>query len=106
MRASVKDASNQKRWRRRCALLSTAAVAALPAISSAANLYWDVNGATAGGASTTTATGSWSSTNTNWSTDPLGAVATTVWGGAGNTAVFAAGTNVTGSYTVTVVGTQ
>jgi len=71
---------------------------------SAAESYWDVDGATpgAGGASPA---GTWdASTTANWSSDSTGASAATMWP-AGGQAVFAAGTNATGNYTVTVNGT-
>ncbi len=66
--------------------------------------YWDINGSTsgAGGASPN---GTWSSSATNWSSSANGNVATGAWT-PGNLAVFSAGTNATGNYTVTVSGTQ
>lgn len=67
-----------------------------------ANWFWDSNGTTAGAG--TTPTGTWG-TSTFWSTNSGGTVATTAWT-AGNTAVFAAGTDASGAYTVTVSGTQ
>ena len=91
-----------------------AAIAAAPALASAlfgahaagaTTLYWDINRATPDGSSTTTATGTWNATNSNWSTDLTGSVATGVWT-PGAIADFSAGTSVTGSYTVTVSGTQ
>ncbi|WP_338289937.1 autotransporter-associated beta strand repeat-containing protein [Luteolibacter sp. LG18] len=68
----------------------------------AANLYWDGNDTTTGAGATPT--GTWGS-STFWSTDSTGATATTGWID-GNTAVFSAGTDGTGTYTVTVTGTQ
>jgi autotransporter-associated beta strand protein len=67
--------------------------------------YWDVNGATPGGSSLTTASGTWSTTDANWSTSVNGDVATQVWN-SGDIAVFSAGTGVTGASTITVVDTQ
>lgn len=72
-----------------------------PTLRAQTMVYWDQNGATTGAG--TTPTGS-------WSTAP-------VWGGStgfgtpspwisGNIAVFSAGTDATGTYTVTVSGTQ
>src|SRR5205823_11822241 len=81
------------------------AIAALSRGAGAANLYWDVNGASTGGSNTTTAAGTWSGTTTFWSTDSAGLAATGIWT-TGSTAVFSAGGGVTGSYTVTVAGTQ
>ena len=68
-------------------------------------LYWDINGsaAEAGGA---TPSGTWrtsGTSNTNWSTNVGGDVATANWTN-GNIAVFSAGTDATGSYSVTVAG--
>jgi len=68
----------------------------------AGTLYWDTNGTTAGTA--TSSTGTWG-TNNYWSTSSDGTIATGAWT-AGETAVFAAGINGTGYYTVTVSGTQ
>jgi fibronectin-binding autotransporter adhesin len=70
----------------------------------AADWYWDSDGNIAGASSDTTAAGTWGS-DTFWSTSSLGDEATTAWT-AGNTAVFAAGTDATGTYAVTVSGTQ
>jgi fibronectin-binding autotransporter adhesin len=67
--------------------------------------YWDINGATAG-AGGATPTGTWDTSTSNWTTDPTGSSATATWGGAANTAVFSAGTDATGAYTVTISGTQ
>lgn len=67
-------------------------------------VYWDRNGNTtgAGGASPS---GTWvnnnSDPNRNWSTSSAGTAATARWDD-GNYAVFSAGTDATGSYTVTV----
>src|SRR4051812_38328606 len=47
--------------------------------ASAAVSYWDINGA-AGGAGGATPAGTWDTgTTANWSADPQGTVATTVW---------------------------
>jgi len=73
--------------------------------SQAGDLYWDTNGATAGSSGGATAAGTWNAANTNWSTDPTGSIATGAWQ-PGEVAVFSAGTNATGGYTVTVSGTQ
>lgn len=66
-------------------------------------LYWDLNGATAG--SGVTPTGIWDTTTANWSASAAGTVATTLYAPA-SVAVFSAGTDAAGSYTVTVSGTQ
>lgn len=78
--------------------------AAIPASLTAAPFYWDINGP-ATGAGGVSPSGTWDAAATNWSTDPNGEIATEVWA-AGNTAVFAAGTDATGPYTVTITGTQ
>jgi autotransporter-associated beta strand protein len=64
--------------------------------------YWDLNGATAGAG--TAPAGTWNSTSTNWSSSSGGTVVTGPW--AEQNAIFSAGTDSTGSYTVSVSGTQ
>lgn len=72
---------------------------------SGAMLYWDLNGATAGSGGPSPA-GTWDGATANWSTSSAGTAAPGVWTGAGKTAVFSAGTDATGSYAITVSGTQ
>src|SRR5882672_376770 len=60
-------------------------------------LYWDTNGATAGSSG---ANGTWGTSNF-WSTNSAGTAATAGFT-SGRDAVFSAGTNATGSYTVTI----
>ena len=72
-------------------------------------LYWDTNGAAPGSSAGTTAPGIWdTTTSANWTTDAAGTTATSTWSaiGSGNQpdVIFAAGTNATGAYTVTVNG--
>ena len=67
-------------------------------------LHWDIDGATAG-AGGATPSGTWDGATSNWSTDATGSSGTSTWG-ADNVAVFSAGNDATGSYTVTVDGTQ
>jgi fibronectin-binding autotransporter adhesin len=67
-------------------------------------LYWDTNGTSVGATNTTTAAGTWG-TNNYWTTDPAGLIATRSWISASD-AVFSAGSNATGSFTVTVSGSQ
>jgi len=90
-------------------ILCVVAVLGLVAVqpAQAAILYWDTNGATAGACpSGNTAPGTWdSNTTANWTTSSAGTVATQTYGGVTNQAIFAAGTDATGSYTVTVSGT-
>ncbi|MFZ9938622.1 MAG: beta strand repeat-containing protein, partial [Luteolibacter sp.] len=67
---------------------------------------WDTNGTDAGASDGITAAGTWGG-NTNWNTDHIGGSGGSLadWA-AGNKAVFAAGTNATGSYAVAVDGTR
>ena len=66
----------------------------------AQTVYWDTNGDTGGSGNTG---GAWNS-GTNWTTDALGELATQAWVD-GNAAVFSAGADGTGSWTVTIDGT-
>jgi autotransporter-associated beta strand protein len=70
----------------------------------AADAYWDVNGAGEGGSDLDVAPGTWGTDNF-WSTSDTGGAATGAWV-ADDVAVFSAGTDVTGTYSVTVSGTQ
>lgn len=85
-------------------LATSVAVLLLGAISAkpATVLYWDTNGPTSGSGN---ANGTWDGTTADWSTDAAGALATQAWQ-AGDIADFAAGTDFTGTRTVTVSGTQ
>ncbi|WP_265592577.1 autotransporter-associated beta strand repeat-containing protein [Verrucomicrobium sp. BvORR034] len=73
--------------------------------SFAAPLYWDLNGDVAGSGSATP-TGVWDLTTQNWNATATGDLTLpSVWANTGtDTAVFAAGTDATGSYEVTVNG--
>src|SRR5678816_2092011 len=89
--------------RTRGRLVLAGAVAATLGLTSASHaattVYWDSDGNAAGGSANTVATGTWGTGN----------VATTAWdldASGDDTAVFSAGTDVTGNYTVTVTGTQ
>ena len=73
-------------------------------------VYWDIDGSTpgAGGA---TPSGTWSGTAANWSPSADGDAATAAWvsgtgAGDGNVAFFSAGSDATGSFTVTLDGTS
>ena len=74
------------------------------ACSAQATFYWDLNGATAG-AGGPSPTGTWDTASLNWNATASGASATQVWGD-NNEAVFSAGTDATGPFTVTVTGTR
>jgi autotransporter-associated beta strand protein len=68
--------------------------------------YWDLNGTTtgAGGADGDKPSGIWN-TDANWNAAFTGTGPLAPWAD-GNKAVFAAGTNATGAYTVTIDGTR
>jgi autotransporter-associated beta strand protein len=80
------------------------ALLGLSALPASGDLYWDVNGANFGGSNTPTALGIWG-VNSFWSSSADGDMATMPWTD-GENAIFSAGTNVTGAYTVTVSGIQ
>ena len=67
----------------------------------AQTVYWDTNGSTAGAGATPT--GSWDTTGSNkvWTSNSAGTSTTSKWIN-NSDAVFSAGTDATGSYTVTV----
>lgn len=65
-------------------------------------LFWDTNGVTPG-AGGVAPSGSWA--DANWSADLLGESATAAWA-AGSTAVFSAGDDATGTFTVALDGTH
>jgi len=66
--------------------------------------YWDIDGATAD-AGGPTPSGTWDTGKTaNWTTDPGGASAGTTWAD-GEDAVFSAGTDATGTFTITLDST-
>jgi autotransporter-associated beta strand protein len=69
----------------------------------AQSLYWDIDGPTSG-AGGATPSGTWDA-SALWTSDAAGGAAAVPWNAA-NRAVFSAGTNATGAYTVTVSGTQ
>lgn len=70
----------------------------------ATDYFWDLNGNTTGSGVGTT-TGTWDGTTANWNDLLDGMNTPGVWS-PGNVAVFAAGTDSTGTYAVTVSGTQ
>ena len=94
------------------AISAAATLAGMQQVAHAQNLWWDLNGtsAGAGGAGAgSILTGAWDNTATNWNTDAAGgnAGAVSAWPAApGGTANFSAGGAGTGAFTVTVSGTQ
>src|SRR5436190_22064445 len=86
--------------RQRLIAVALAAWTIGPRISPAADRYWDLNGTTAGTGSSFPG-GTWNLTNTFWNTVANGTGSTIAWVN-GNTAVFAAGSDATSFYTVTV----
>lgn len=80
------------------------ALLALPVVADA-QLYWDIDTGNVVGAGSTTPSGIWSVSAAHWNSDSTGAGVPTIWS-PGSTAIFAAGSNATGEYTVTVSGTQ
>src|SRR5690348_9268383 len=66
--------------------------------------YWDINGSTAG-AGGPAPTGTWNTTDPNFTTDVGGTAATVAYGTARSIVAFSAGADATDSYTVSVAGT-
>jgi len=74
-------------------------------VSLGATFFWDTNGATAGSTDfDPNADGNWNtSLDLNWTTDSAGTPSPTfAWSGTNNTAVFSAGTDATGTSTITI----
>lgn len=98
-----------KKWTSRAFRLSVAAAAALPMRASADLLYWDTNQGTANAG--TTASGTWDGTDpglhVNWNTELSGTGGTSrSLTTASDDLIFSSGTGLTGTSTVTLVGTQ
>ncbi|MFN7139985.1 MAG: beta strand repeat-containing protein, partial [Limisphaerales bacterium] len=83
-------------------ILAACALLACATTSKAQLLYWDRNGDSAGAG---TPTGTWDAATANWTLDEDGLDLTQAWV-PGATAVFSAGSNATGPFTVTVSGTR
>lgn len=79
----------------------------LATVASAQTLYWDTNGKTTG-AGGTAPTGIWTTANSdkNWNTTAAGTTTNPAAWTSGADAVFSAGTDATGAYSVTVSGMQ
>ncbi len=75
------------------------------AATQAQTLYWDIDVISRAGAGGATPTGIWNAGTNVWNTDSTGVGLPGVWT-PGAKAVFGAGTNATGAYTVAVIGTQ
>ncbi len=71
----------------------------------AASSFWDIDGITTAGAGGASPAGTWDGVALNWSPDFTGASASGLWT-PGDTAIFSAGTDAAGVFTVTVSGTQ
>ncbi len=90
---------------------AAAAVLATAASAFAQDIrYWDIDGPTPG-AGGLTPSGTWSSAAANWSPNAAGDAATEAWisgtaAGDGRVAFFSAGSDATGSFTVTIDGTN
>ena len=90
---------------------AAAAVLATAASAFAQDIrYWDIDGPTPG-AGGPTPSGTWSSAAANWSPNAAGDAATEAWvsgtaAGDGRVAFFSAGSDATGSFTVTIDGTN
>src|SRR5687768_14573473 len=87
------------------AALSCAALLTSAPQTGAATLYWDVNGSNPGAG--TTPSGTWDGFTENWnlSSDGGSQMAFPLWT-SGDTAIFSAGTDASGPFTVTLNGTQ
>src|SRR6476646_3383055 len=81
-------------------------VIALGAIRvSAQTLYWDIDSLDRAGAGAVNPTGIWNSTIFDWNSNADGTGIPAPWV-PGAIAAFAAGTNATGGYSISVTGTQ
>jgi len=89
----------------RCAFVAALLIVTGGFTTAHGQLYWDLNGTTAGAGSATPA-GTWDAITSNWNTDPTGGAGGALVPWDGSTAIFAAGTDATGSYTVTLDAIQ
>jgi fibronectin-binding autotransporter adhesin len=93
---------------KKCRLAMAAAILPVLGMSvqpvQGAIVFWDINGATAGASGGATASGTFETVTANWSTDSTGSSATQTFV-SGDSVVFSAGTNATGTSTITASGT-
>ena len=89
--------TSSEAWLGGSGTLTVGAAAAGPA-------YWDIDNTTAGSGPDDTPDGAWDGTTANWNNEDGDGTAA-AWSPS-NTAVFAAGSDATGAYTVTVAGTR
>lgn len=85
-------------------LLGMLASVVLVSAGQAATRYWDIDGSVVG-AGGATPSGIWSSSSLTWNQNGNGNSSFNTFG-SGDDAIFSAGTDATGAYTVTVSGTQ
>src|SRR3954452_23544043 len=90
-----------------CSLIATLFLFVLLGAASPlrAAVFWDVDTTNKAGSGGATPSGIWSAIKADWNANADGTGIPTIWT-PGETAIFAAGTDATGSYTVTVSGTQ
>jgi autotransporter-associated beta strand protein len=74
-----------------------------PHLALAVSAYWDINGPIPGAG--TPSAGTWNDLVANWTSDSSGTFPTTTWT-PNDTAVFSAGADATGTFTVTLGGPQ
>lgn len=88
------------------AVLSLVGFSCTMPLAQAVNLYWDLDGATAG-AGSTAPSDVWATSGTTWSTSPNGTLATAATTtSSADDLFFSAGVNATGSYSITLNDVQ
>jgi len=102
--------SSWGRGARALAAACAAVIAFATTASAQTTVYWDIDGPTPG-AGGVSPSGTWSGTAANWSPNAAGDAATAAWvsgtaAGDGSVAFFSAGSDATGSFTVTIDGTN
>ncbi len=94
----------KRRLGRRIAAFGLMTTMMTSSVTRAATVYWDLDGDTAGSGGVSP-TGAWNATDAFWNALADGSGVVSAWT-AGDIAVFSAGTDATGTFTVTVDGTQ